>query len=496
MSTATATAPRAAPPAGPLTQLESLCDPGSFRALRSGAVSTRLGERAAPGDGVLAGAGEVGGRPVFCYSQDPAYLGGSLGEVHAETIVRLLGMAGDAGAPVVGFVRSGGARLQEGHSALAGYGRIFRASVELSRRVPQISILSGVSAGGGAYSPALTDFVVMTEEARMFLTGPQIVREALGEEVSMEDLGGPRLHSRNGVCQVAAADEAEAIAATRRLLALLPGAIGEPARASSPGLRAVADERGVKSSARLAGRTLHSPSDPGATVPAEPRKVYDVREVAAAVCDPDSLFELSPRWAPNMVTALAGIEGRTVGVVANQPRSLGGVIDAEGAEKAALFVASCDRFRLPLVVLVDTPGFMPGRRQEEAGVIRHGASLLRAFAAASVPKLTVVLRKAYGGAAITMNSRDLGADVVFSWPGAEIGIMAARQAVGIVRRREIEAGPEGAREQLAAAYAAEHLTAAAAAAAGFVDEVIEPSETRDRLAFALRCDFALYSGVK
>ena len=471
---ATATAPAVAPPEGPLAQLEALCDPGSFRALRSGAVSTRLGERAAPGDGVLAGAGEVGGRPVFCYSQDPAYLGGSLGEVHAETIVRLLGMAGDAGAPVVGFVRSGGARLQEGHSALAGYGRIFRASVELSRRVPQISVLSGVSAGGGAYSPALTDFVVMTEEARMFLTGPQIVREALGEEVSMEDLGGPRLHSRNGVCQVAVGDEAEAVAATRRLLGLLPSAIGEQAR-------------GVMSSARLAGRTHHSPSDPGAAVPAEPRKVYDVRDVAAAVCDAESVFELSPRWAPNMVTSLAAIEGRTVGVVANQPRSLGGVIDAAGAEKAALFVAMCDRFRVPLVVLVDTPGFMPGRRQEEAGVIRHGASLLRAFAAATVPKLTVVLRKAYGGAAITMNSRDLGADVVFSWPGAEIGIMAARQAVGIVHRREIEAGAEGARDQLADAYAAEHLTAAAAAAAGFVDEVIEPAETRDRLAFALRC---------
>ena len=487
--TATATAAAVAPPAGPLAQLEALCDPGSFRALRSGAVSTRLGERAAPGDGVLAGAGEVGGRPVFCYSQDPAYLGGSLGAVHAETIVRLLGMAGDAGAPVVGFVRSGGARLQEGHSALAGYGRIFRATVELSRRVPQISVLSGVSAGGGAYSPALTDFVVMTEEARMFLTGPQIVREALGEEVGMEDLGGSRLHSRNGVCQVAVADEAEAIAATRRLLGLLPSAIGAPARVS-PGLRAVPSERGVTSYARLAGRTRHSPSDPvdpGAAVPSEPRKVYDVRDVAAAVCDAGSLFELSPRWAPNMVTALASIEGRTVGVVANQPRSLGGVIDADGAEKAALFVAMCDRFRVPLVVLVDTPGFMPGRRQEEAGVIRHGASLLRAFAAATVPKLTVVLRKAYGGAAITMNSRDLGADVVFSWPGAEIGIMAARQAVGIVHRREIEAGADGARDRLASAYAAEHLTAAAAAAAGFVDEVIEPAETRDRLAFALRC---------
>ena len=469
-------APTAPPvPARPLAQLESLCDPGSFRALRSGALSTRLGERAAPGDGVVAGAGEVGGRLVFCYSQDAAYLGGSLGEVHAETIVRLLGMAGDGGAPVVGFVRSGGARLQEGHSALAGYGRIFRASVQLSGQVPQISVLSGISAGGGAYSPALTDFVVMTEEARMFLTGPQIVREALGEEVSMEDLGGPRLHSRNGVCQLAVADEEEAIAATRRLLALLPPRQGEPAPPVGSGapLVAVPDDPAVA-------------PDPGSLVPVEPRRTYDVRSVATAICDAGGLLELSPRWAPNMVTALARVEGRTVGIVANQPRALGGVIDAAAAEKAALFVAMCDRLRLPLVVLVDTPGFMPGRRQEEAGVIRHGASLLRAFAAATVPKLTVVLRKAYGGAAITMNSRELGADVVYSWPGAEIGIMAARQAVGIVRRREIEAGDEGAREELAVEYAAEHLTASAAAAAGWVDEVIEPAATRDRLAFALR----------
>ncbi len=478
MGLAAPTAPPAA--AGPLTQLEGLCDPGSFRAIRSGALSTRLGERAAPGDGVVAGAGEVTGRPVFCYSQDAAYRGGSLGAVHAETIVRLLGMAGDAGAPVVGFVRSGGARLQEGHSALAGYGRIFRASVQLSGRVPQISVLSGVSAGGGAYSPALTDFVVMTEEARMFLTGPQIVREALGEEVTMEDLGGPRLHSRNGVCQLAVADEEEAVAATRRLLGLLAPRGGAPAPFPPAPVRPLVAVAGE------AAGLGPLPPDPGALVPAEPRRTYDVRAVARVICDADSLLELSPRWAPNMVTALARIEGRPVGIVANQPRALGGVIDAAGAEKAALFVAMCDRFGLPLVVLVDTPGFMPGRRQEEAGVIRHGASLLRAFAAATVPKLTVVLRKAYGGAAITMNSRELGAAAVFSWPGAEIGIMAARQAVGIVRRRAIEAGGEGTREELAAAYAAEHLTADAAAAAGWIDEVIDPAETRDRLAFALR----------
>ena len=464
MTTATITAP--APTELPQLQLERLCDSGSFRPLRSAVSSLRLGERAAPGDGVVSGAGEIGGRPVFCYAQDPAFLGGSLGEVHADTIVRLMRMAGDAGAPVVGFVRSGGARLQEGHSALAGYGRIFRASVELSRKVPQISILSGVSAGGGAYSPALTDFVVMTAESRMFLTGPQVVREALGEEISMEDLGGPRVHGRNGVCQLVAEDSDAAIEAARGLLALLPHAIG----ATLP----------------LAPPAAPGGDDAGTVVPANPRKVYDVREVAASLFDAGSLLELSPRWAPNMVTAFARLEGRPVGIVANQPRSLGGVIDAAAAEKAALFVDSCDRFRLPLVVLVDTPGFMPGRRQEELGVIRHGASLLRAFAAASVPKVTLVLRKAFGGAAITMNSRELGADLVFSWPGAQIGIMAARQAVGIVHRRALAEDGGPSRDELADAYSGEHLTAAAAAASGFVDEVIEPAETRDRLAWALR----------
>jgi acetyl-CoA carboxylase carboxyltransferase component len=464
MNGATATAP--APPEAPLSQLEALCDPGTFRPRRSGVASLRLGERAAPGDGVLAGAGEVNGRPVFCYAQDPGFLGGSLGEIHADTIVRLLRMAGDAGAPVVGFVRSGGARLQEGHAALAGYGRIFRASVELSRKVPQISVLSGISAGGGAYSPALTDFVVMTASSRMFLTGPKVVAEALGEEIGMEDLGGPRVHGRNGVCHLVAPDAGEAIASTRRLLGLLPQAIGGAMPVTVP--------------------VDPDPGDPGAPVPAEQRKVYDVREVAAAILDPGSLLELSSRWAPNMVTAIARLEGRPVGLLANQPRALGGVIDAAASEKAALFVSSCDRFGLPLLVFVDTPGFMPGRRQEELGVIRHGASLLRAFAAARVPKVTLVLRKAFGGAAITMNSKDLGADVVLSWPDAQIGIMAARQAVGIVHHRVLAQNGGASRDELADEYADQHLTALAAAASGFVDEVIEPVESRDRLAWALR----------
>src|SRR4029077_5224929 len=250
----------------------------------------------------------------YVFDRHPAFLEASLGEVHADTIVRTMRMAGDAGAPVVGFVRSGGARLQEGHAALAGYGRIFRASVELSRKVPQISVLSGVSAGGGAYSPALTDFVVMTAESRMFLTGPKVVAEALGEEISMEDLGGPRVHGRNGVCHLLAEDLAAAVESTRRLLGLLPQSLGGALPISVP-----VDPGGAA---------------PGAVVPAEQRKVYDVREVAEAILDPGSLLELSPRWAPNMVTGIARLEGRPVGLIANQPRAIGGVIDAAASEKA------------------------------------------------------------------------------------------------------------------------------------------------------------------
>ena len=449
----------------PLERLEALCDPGSFRPLRSGVVSPRAGDRALPGDGVLAGAGTVGRRPVFCYSQDPGFMGGSLGETHAETIVRVMRLAGQARAPVVGFVESGGARLQEGHASLAGYARIFRESVALAGVVPQITIVSGVSAGGGAYSPALTDFVIMTERARMFLTGPKVVREALGEDVSMEELGGPHVHERNGVCQLVAADERDGARRARELIAHLPDALGERAPLACP---------------------APSEADPSEPVPTDGRRVYDVRDVIESLVDGGDYLELSDRWARNMVTAMARIDGRPVGVIANQPRHLGGVIDAVAAEKAALFVSACNRFRLPLIVLVDTPGFMPGRRQESAGVIRHGASLLRAFAGADVPRLTVVLRKAYGGAVITMNSKDLGADMVFAWPRAEIGIMAAGQAVGIVHRRKLaENDAPDLAEELTSAYAAEHLTADAAAASGFVDEVIDPRETHDRLAWAL-----------
>jgi acetyl-CoA carboxylase carboxyltransferase component len=451
----------------PLGRLEALCDPGSVQVLRSLALSSRLGDRAIPGDGVVGATGMVNGRPIACYAQDGSFLGGSLGERHADTIVRVLEIAGRARIPVVGFVESGGARMQEGTAALAGYGRIFRHTVALTGVVPQISIVSGASAGGGAYSPALTDLIVMTQDAAMFLTGPGVVREALGEEIDAAGLGGPHVHDRNGVCHLVEVDEAAAAARVRTLLGYLPAAAGE-----SPPV----------------GQPLDPElADPGAVVPSAPRRVYDVRDALRAIVDADSLQELCPRWARNVVTGLARLDGRPIGIVANQPHHLGGVLDAEGSEKAARFVNFCNSFGVPLLAIVDTPGFMPGSKQERAGVIRHGASLVRAFAA-RVPKLTVVLRKSYGGAYITMNSRDLGADLVLAWPDAELGIMSARAAVGIVNRRELRVtgDPEGERDRLADVYAREHLRAHSAAAAGFVDEIIEPAQTRERLAWALR----------
>ena len=456
---------RERPPAlDALGRLEALCDPGSLELVRTGVRSDAIGDRAEPGDGVLAGAGRVGGRTVFAYAQDSGFLGGSLGEAHADSIVRVLDLAARSGSPVVGFVESGGARLQEGHAALGGYGRIFRRTVELSHQVPQISVIAGVSAGGGAYSPALTDFVVMADEGRMFLTGPKVVRAALGEEVTMEQLGGPRVQERSGVAQLTTAGMDDAIDAARSLLGFLPQRVGLPAPVTAP---------------------APALGDPASVVPPESRRVYDVRDLVSRFADEDSLLELSARWAPNMVTGLCRVEGRPLGLIANQPRRLGGVIDAAGAEKAAGFIERCERFGLPLLVVVDTPGFMPGSRQERAGVIRHGAGLLRAFASASVPKLTLIVRKAFGGAAITMNSRDLGADLVFAWPGAEVGIMAASEAVAITERRRLEDAGAWERERAAQEYAERHLNADAAAAGGFVDEVIEPEQTRDRLSWAL-----------
>jgi acetyl-CoA carboxylase carboxyltransferase component len=431
-------------------RLELLFDAGSYRPIRS-----------AVGDGVLSGSGRVQGRAVCAWAQDGSFKGGSLGAAGGETIARTIQRADAMGVPVVGFPHSGGARLQEGVAALTAYGSIFRA--QALAKIPMISVVSGPCAGGAAYSPALGDFVVMTQEAVMFLTGPKIIERVTREQISAADLGGPKVHGANGVSHMVARDDVHAAELVRELLTFLPNTIGSGTPLVPP-----VDAPGG------------DPSDP---LPESDRKVYDVRDVAAALLDDGTLFELAPKWARNLTVAFGRIEGRAVGVIANQARYLGGCLDAAAAEKGAWFVDMCNRFGIPLVVLADTPGFLPGAAQEQAGVLRHGASLLRAFGAATVPRVTVTLRQAYGGAHIVMNSRDLGATLTLAWPKARIGVMGARQAVELVRRREIEAGADAA--LLAEAYEAEHLPVRIAAAAGFVDEVIAPSETRDRIAHVL-----------
>jgi acetyl-CoA carboxylase carboxyltransferase component len=340
--------------------------------------------------------------------------------------------------------------------------------VALSGRVPQISIITGLSAGGGAYAPALTDWIVMTQDASMFLTGPSVVREALGETVDAAALGGPRVHMRNGVCQFVSANELDAAHLARDLLGYLPSHRELPVP-------------------RVPSRAPDG-SDPSACVPEQSRRVYDVRNVISAIVDGGELLEVSSGWARNLVTGFARIEGRSVGVIANQPRYLGGVLDVASSQKGATFVTKCDAFGIPLLVLVDTPGFMPGTRQESGGVIRFGATLVQAFSRATVPRVTVVLRKAFGGAFITMNSKELGADYVFAWPQAQIGVMGSKPAVGIIHRRELAVAedPEAAREQLAKRYARAHLRPQVAAGAGHVDELISPSQTRRRVSWALR----------
>jgi acetyl-CoA carboxylase carboxyltransferase component len=451
----------------PLERLEVLADPGSLQLLRTQVRSRRMGERAVAGDGVLAAHARVDGRQVYCYAQDASFAGGSLGEAHAQSIVEVLRLAGRARVPVLGFVESAGARMQEGLAALSGYGAIFREHVRLSGVVPQISIVCGPAAGGSAYGPALNDFVIMAGRASMFLTGPAVVSEVTGEVLDMASLGGPRVHERNGVCHFTAPTEVDGALMARDLLDYLPQHNGvAPQRWPS-----VASPEGL----------------PDRAVPSQARKVYDIRHVAGALVDGGRLMEVSPRWARNVVCAFARLDGRAIGIVANQPKYLGGVLDANAAQKAARFVRTCNSFGLPLLVLVDTPGFLPGSRQERDGVIRHGAKLVHAFAEASVPSVTVILRKAFGGALIAMNSKSLGADYVFAWPGAEVGVMGAEQAVGVLNRREIAAAedPVAHRRRLAGAYSSEHLQIEGASADGHVDEVIAPDSTRWRVASCL-----------
>jgi acetyl-CoA carboxylase carboxyltransferase component len=432
-------------------RLQALLDADTFHPWRS-----------AVGDGVIAGSARVRGRLVYVWAQDVSHRGGSLGAAGGETIARTVRHASRVGVPVIGIPHSGGARLQEGVAALSAYGAIFRE--QALARVPQITLIPGVCAGGAAYSPALGDIVMMIQpHGRLFLTGPRIVERVTREQASAEDLGGPRVHAANGVVHLVADDEDTAAELLRELLSYIPSILGGPLPLV-PG----------------ADSPVGSPAD---RVPSSTRHVYDVRDVIMFLLDGGDHLELSARWARNLVTTLGHLDGRPVGIIANQPRYLGGTIDSAASEKGRWFVDLCDRLGLPLVVLVDTPGFLPGVNQERAGVIRHGSALLRAFARATTPKVTVTLRQAYGGAHIVMNSRDLGADLTLAWPRAQIGVMGASQAVAITERSAITDGADA--DELAKVYASERLGIDYAAAEGFVDEIVLPGETRERLIRAL-----------
>jgi acetyl-CoA carboxylase carboxyltransferase component len=436
------------PPVPALARIELLCDAGSFHQIRSES-----------GDGVICGSGRVGGRPVYVWSQNVKHKGGSLGQKGGATICATIEAANKACAPVVGFLHSGGARLQEGVGALGAYASIFRATSRAT--VPQISVICGPCAGGAAYSPSLGTLVMMVgDESQMFLTGPRVIAKVTREVVTASDLGGSRVHRKTGVSHFEADDDAQAADLIRQALSYFPGTLGGPLPFREP---------------------VDPPAgDPAESVPTNQRKVYDVRDVASRLLDGGEFLELSKRYAKNMVIGFGRIEGHPVGVIANQPRYLGGVLDAASSDKGAWFVNMCDRFGIPLVVLSDTPGYRPGVRQEREAVLRRGAELLRAFAVAEVPRVTVTMRQAYGGAYIVMNCRDLGNDLCFAWPNARIGVMGAPQAIEIVKRGDLEGGADPA--ELAAAYEEEHLPVAIAASMGYIDEIVEPSRTRARIA--------------
>lgn len=425
------------------------------------------------GDGVIAGYGRIGGRTVFAYSQDFNVMGGSLGAVHAQKITKVHDMALKTGNPVVGLIDSGGARIQEGVSSLNGYANIFRRNVLASGVVPQISAIMGPAAGGAVYSPAMTDFVFMTEgTSYMFVTGPDVVRQVLGEEVSTNDLGGARVHStKSGVAQFVYSDDANLILGIKKLLTYLPSNNIENAPF-------VPNDDPFD-------RTDESLRD---LVPEDPDKPYDVRDVVRAVVDKGRFFEVAEAYAPNLVVGYARLGGYTVGVVANQPKVMAGSLDIDSSVKGARFINFCDSFNIPIVTFEDVPGFLPGTDQEHQGIIRNGAKLLYAYTRATVPKLTVILRKSYGGAYIVMNSKGIGGDYTFAWPTAEVAVMGPDGAIAILCRKELASAPDPAarKRELVQKYREEVTNPYIADERGFIDEVIDPAETRPKLISMLR----------
>ena len=453
-----------------------LLDEGSFQELDPFVQGrgTAFGmERSRPfGDGVVTGFGTIDDRRVAVFSQDFTVYGGSLGEAFAEKLVKLMDLAASYGVPVIGINDSAGARIQEGVEGLAGYGEVFYRNVRLSGVVPQISAIAGPCAGGAVYSPAMTDFVAMVEGVgQMFITGPDVIRTVTGEEVSHEELGGAAAHmERSGVAHLIAADEDDLNAQLRYLLSFLPSNNLEDPPWFAP------DDDPAREAPEL--DTL---------VPEASEKPYDMHDVLAAIMDSGEFLETQAGYASNIICGFGRLDGHAVGVVANQPRHLAGTIDIAASEKAARFVCTCDAFNVPLLVFVDVPGFLPGIAQEHEGIIRRGSKLLYAFAEATVPRITVITRKAYGGAYVVMNSKHIGADFAIAWPTAEIAVMGPEAAVGLVFRRELAAAddPDARRAELVAEYEDLFASPWQAAGRGYVDDVIEPRRTRPWLIRAL-----------
>jgi len=447
----------------PLSRLEALFDAGSLELLRP-----------VDDSGMLAGIGSIAGVATVAFASDPRLQGGAMSTAGCQHVVAAYDRAVEIGAPIIGLWHSGGARILEGVESLHGVGTVFAAMTRASGKVPQISVVLGAAAGGAAYGPALTDLVILSEQGRIFVTGPDVVRTVTGEDVDMARLGGPEPHSRrSGVVHLVTATDAEALEKARQLVLLFG--------------RQVTDLDGAPAAGGQSEPELPE-VDLSSLLPESPKRAYDVHPLIGGLLDGPGI-ELHPRWAPNIVTTLGRLGGHTVGVIANNPLRLGGCLDATSAEKAGRFVRMCDAFGIPLVVLVDVPGYLPGVGQEWDGVVRRGAKLLHAFAEAVVPRVTLVTRKAIGGAYIAMNSRALGATRVFAWPGAEIAVMGSVAAVRILHRRTLTAAPEEERQQVEARLASEHEEIVGglprAVSLGVIDEVIEPEKTRQAILDAI-----------
>ncbi|WP_273321266.1 carboxyl transferase domain-containing protein [Vallitalea guaymasensis] len=454
-----------------LLDINSFVEIGAYMKHRS--TDFGLGEAEIPGDGVVTGYGTIDNNLVYVYAQDFTVMGGSLGEVHAQKICKVMDMAIKTGAPIIGINDSGGARVQEGIDALGGFGEIFYRNTKASGIVPQISVIMGPCAGGAVYSPAITDFVFMVDNtSQMFITGPEVIKTVTGEEITKEELGGANVHaSKSGVAHFHYTDEAECIREIRKLINYLPSNyLEEPVESN------IEDDPNRKSSKLMD------------IMPDAPSKAYDMRLIIEEIIDTDSFIEVHKDYAQNIIVGFAKMNNDTVGIIANQPKILAGALDVNASDKAARFIRFCDSFNIPIVTLTDVPGYFPGVAQEHTGIIRHGAKLLYAYCEATVPKINLILRKAYGGAYIAMSSKHLKADLVLAWPTAEIAVMGAQGAANIIFRKDIDNAdnPEKMREQKVEQYKENFANPYVAANRGFVDAVIEPMMTRPYIISALQ----------